>query len=292
MRSRLPPLNPLRAFEAAARRGTVAGAADELNVTASAVSHQIRVLESTLGMALFVRSRARLKLTQSGEALLEPVKGAFDSIAHAVQKLDLPTMAGDLVVSTPLLFTSRWLARHIGDFLELYPRVNLTIVPSNDDREIYSPDVDLCVRYGEGRWRDRKVTLITHPTLFPVVSPALMNGPDAIRRVQDLPGKALFCEHSGSWRRWLAEASCDKLDGLRILEIGNAHICIEAAIHGQGVALGDSFSVREDLADGTLICPFKAMVPARHAYYLVLRPELAHAPLVVAFMNWLGSKLH
>jgi LysR family glycine cleavage system transcriptional activator len=292
MRSRLPPLNPLRAFEAAARRGTVASAADELNVTASAVSHQIRILESSLGMQLFIRSKARLKLTPAGEALLEPVKGAFDSIAHAVQKLDLPTMSGDLVVSTPLAFTSRWLARHIGDFLQQYPRVNLTILPSNDDREVYSSNVDLCVRYGEGRWRDRKVILIEHPTLFPVVSPAMMNGPDAIRRVQDLSGRSLFCEHSGSWMRWLAEASGDKLDDLRILEIGNAHVCIEAAIHSQGVALGDSFSVREDLADGTLICPFKTVVPARYAYYVVLRHELVNAPLVTAFMNWLDESLH
>nr|WP_218884365.1 LysR substrate-binding domain-containing protein [Burkholderia guangdongensis] len=287
----MPPLNPLRAFEAAARRGSVVGAADELNVTASAVSHQIRVLESTLGIQLFVRSKARVKLTPAGEALLEPVKSAFDSIASAVLKLDLPTMAGDLVVSTPLLFTSRWLARHIGDFFQQYPGINLKIIPSNDDREVYSHDVDLCVRYGEGRWRDRDVQLICHPTLFPVVSPALMNGPGAIREVRDLAGRTLFCEHAGSWMRWLAQASADKLDDIRILEIGNAHIGIEAALHGQGVALGDSFSVRDDLIDGTLIRPFDVTVPARHAYYQIARPELVESPLVSAFSHWMHTKL-
>lgn len=129
MRHRLPPLNPLRAFEATARHGTVASAADELNVTASAVSHQIRVLESTLGVALFIRSKARVKLTPAGEALLQPVKNAFDMIATAVVRLDSPAIAGDLVVSAPLLFTSRWLARHIGDFLEQFPAVNLEAHP-------------------------------------------------------------------------------------------------------------------------------------------------------------------
>src|SRR5579859_7145110 len=163
MRNRLPPLNPLRAFD---------GAAQELHVTASAVSHQIRILEESLGVTLFVRSKARVKLTREGEALLQPVKNAFDMIANAVVKLDSPEMAGDLVVSTPLLFTSRWMARHIGEFLDQYPGINLKVIPSNDDREVYSPDVDVCVRYGEGRWRDRHVTLITHPSLFPVVSPA------------------------------------------------------------------------------------------------------------------------
>lgn len=291
MRNRLPPLNPLRAFEAAARRSSVAGAAQELHVTASAVSHQIRILEEALGVTLFVRSKARVKLTREGEALLQPVKSAFDMIANAVVKLDSPEMAGDLVVSTPLLFTSRWMARHIGEFLDQYPAINLKVIPSNDDREVYSPDVDVCVRYGEGRWRDRHVSLITHPALFPVVSPALMNGPNTIRKIEDLAGKALFCEHSGSWMRWLAHASADKLEGIRILEIGNAHIGIEAAIHGQGVALGDSFSVRDDLMDGTLIRPFSITVPSRHAYYLVSRQELSDTPLVSAFAMWLSENV-
>ena len=291
MRHRLPPLNPLRAFEATARHGTVASAAEELNVTASAVSHQVRVLESTLGVALFIRSKARVKLTPAGEALLQPVKNAFDMIATAVVRLDSPAIAGDLVVSAPLLFTSRWLARHIGDFLEQFPAVNLKLIPSNTDKEIYSSDVDLCVRYGEGRWRDRDVKLITHPVLFPVVSPALMDGPRAIRTVQDLANRTLFCEHAESWMRWLAEASADKLDGLRILEIGVAHVGIEAAVRGQGVALGDSFSARDDLADGTLIRPFRITVPAKHAYYWVRRHELTESPLVAAFVSWVDAKL-
>ncbi|MBJ9756087.1 LysR family transcriptional regulator [Burkholderia cepacia] len=291
MRNRLPPLNPLRAFEAAARRGSVSAAADELHVTASAVSHQIRILESTLGVALFVRSKARVKLTPEGEALLEPVGRAFDLIANAAVRLDSPAAVGNLVVSTPLSLTSRWLARRIGDFLERYPGIHLKVIPSNDDREVYSQHVDVCIRYGEGNWRNRRVELLSHPALFPVVSPALMNGPDAIRKMQDLSGRPLFCEHSGSWMRWLAEAKADKLPNIRILEIGNAHIGVEAAARGQGVALGDSLSVRDDLIDGTLVRPFSAAVPARYAYYVVARHELADTPLVTAFTSWLHAHL-
>lgn len=291
MRHRLPPLNPLRAFEATARRGTVASAAEELNVTASAVSHQIRALETSLGVDLFVRTKARVKLTPQGEALIQPLKRAFDMIATAVVKLDSPVVAGDLVVSAPMLFTSRWLARHIGDFLAQFPAVTLKLVPSNDDKEVYSADIDLCVRYGDGRWRDRDVTFITHPVLFPVVGPALMNGERALRTVQDLAHRTLFCEHADSWQRWLAEASATQVEGVRILEIGIAHVGIEAALHGQGVALGDSFSVSDDLADGTLIRPFSVQVPAKHAYYWVCRPELSEAPCVAAFMRWAESKL-
>lgn len=291
MRNRLPPLNPLRAFEAAARCGTVSAAADELHVTASAVSHQIRILESTLGVALFVRSKARVKLTPEGEALLETGRRG---VRHDRERHRQARFAGsrrrsrrvDAAVADVAL--ARPAHRR---FLERYPGIHLKVIPSNDDRETYSPDVDVCIRYGEGNWRNRRVELLAHPALFPVVSPALMNGPDAIRKVQDLAGRTLFCEHAGSWTRWLAEANADKLPGIRILEIGNAHIGVEAAVHGQGVALGDSLSVRDDLLDGTLVRPFSAAVPSRHAYYLVTRHELADSPLVTAFTTWLRACL-
>ncbi len=118
-----------------------------------------------------------------------------------------------------------------------------------------------------------------------------MNGPRTLRTVQDLANRTLFCEHAGSWTRWLAAASADKLGGLRILEIGIAHVGIEAAVRGQGVALGDSVSVRDDLADGTLIRPFRITVPAKHAYYWVRRNELMESPLIAAFMSWVDEKL-
>ncbi|KXU93999.1 LysR family transcriptional regulator [Caballeronia megalochromosomata] len=291
MRSRLPPLNPLRAFEATARHATVAKAAEELNVTASAVSHQVRVLEESLGVDLFIRSRARLKLTPAGEALLPSVRGAFEMIATAVAKVGETVVAGDLVVSAPLSFTSRWLARHIGDFLHRYPAIKLKLIPSNDDKEVYSPDVDVCIRYGEAHWKDRSVTLIEHPSLYPVVSPALMNGPKAIRSPDDLRHYALFCEHAGSWMRWLMEAKVEHPERMRILEIGNAHIAVEAALHGQGVALGDSISVRDDLVEGTLVRPFKATVPSRHPYHIVRPPERAESPLASVFVFWLEQQL-
>lgn len=289
-RSRLPPLNALRAFDATARHLTVVKAADELNVTPSAVSHQLRTLEDALGIQLFTRNKTRLKLTSHGEALLPSVRAAFQMIAAAAARLGDAGMVGDLVVSAPVGFTSRVLTRHIGEFLRSHPDVRFKLIPSNDDKEVYSPSVDLCIRYGTGIWPDRQVQLLTQVALFPVCSPAMMNGPLGVRSIDDLRQRNLLCEDSGAeWTRWLL-ASGAPTDGFRMTEMGNAHIAIEAALHGQGAALADSLLVGDDLAKGRLVRLFENSVPAKHAYYLVSRHEVCGSPLVAGFIDWIQSR--
>jgi LysR family glycine cleavage system transcriptional activator len=291
MRRRLPPLNPLRAFEASARHLQVARAADELNVTPSAVSHQLRTLEASLGVALFDRSKRRLKLTPQGAALLPAINAAFQTIADAAAKIGDGSMAGDLVISCPIALASRWLVRHVGEFLRQNPAVSLKIIPSNDDREIYAPAVDLCIRYGNGRWQGRRVTALCSVALFPVCSPMLMNGPHPIRAVRDLRHHLLLCEDDGTeWARWVLGAS-GSLAEFRSTQLGNAHIAIEGAIFGQGVALGDNILAKDDLAEGRLVRLFETTIPAEHAYHVVCRHELAETPLVGGFIQWLEAKI-
>jgi LysR family glycine cleavage system transcriptional activator len=291
MRRRLPPLNPLRAFEASARHLQVARAADELNVTPSAVSHQLRTLEEALGVVLFDRTKKRLKLTPQGAALLPAINTAFQTIADAAAKIGDASMAGDLVISCPIALTSRWLVRHIGEFLKQHPEVNLKIIPSNDDREIYSPTVDLSIRYGNGRWQGRRVTALYTVALFPMCSPMLMNGPHPIRAVRDLEHHLLLCEDTGSeWARWLLNAS-GSLAEFRTIGLGNAHIALEGAVCGQGVALGDRVLAHDDLTEGRLVRLFETTIPAEHAYHVVCRHELAETPLVGGFIQWLEDKI-
>jgi len=290
-RNRLPPLNALRAFDATARHLTVVKAADELHVTPSAVSHQLRTLEEALGVQLFSRNKTRLKLTPHGEALLPSVRSAFQMIASAAAKLGDPVMGGNLVVSTPVGLSSRVLSRHIGEFLASYPDVQLKLIASNDDKEVYSPSVDLCIRYGTGIWPDREVRLLTHVALFPVCSPAMINGRPSIP-VDELRSHLLLCEDGGTeWTRWLLAAGMP-VTGFRMTEMGNAHIAMEAAVHGQGAALGDSLLVGDDLAEGRLVRLFENSVPAKHAYYVVCRKEVCDNPLVAAFIDWILSKVH
>jgi LysR family glycine cleavage system transcriptional activator len=290
-RSRLPPLNALRAFDATARHLTVVKAADELSVTPSAVSHQLRTLEDALGVQLFTRNKTRLKLTSHGEALLPSVRAAFQMIASAAARLGDTVMVGDLVVSAPVGLSSRLITRHIGEFLTAHPDVRFKLIASNDDKEVYSPSVDVCIRYGTGIWPDRQVRLLSPVTIFPLCSPALINGPLGVRALDDLKHHLLLCEDGGAeWTRWLLAAGA-RTDGFRMTEMGNAHIAIEAALHGQGVALGDSLLVGDDLAEGRLVRLFEQSVTAKHAYYMVCRHEVGESPLVAGFTDWMLSKV-
>jgi LysR family glycine cleavage system transcriptional activator len=290
-RTRLPPLNALRAFDAIARHLTVVKAADELSVTPSAVSHQLRTLEDTLGVQLFTRNKNYLKLTSHGEALLPSVRAAFQMIASAAARLGDAVMVGDLVASVPVGLSSRLLTRHIGEFLTAHPDVRFKLIASNDDKEVYSPSVDVCIRYGTGIWPDRQVRLLSPVTIFPLCSPALINGPQGVRTLDDLKHHLLLCEDGGAeWTRWLLAAGA-RTDGFRMTEMGNAHIAIEAALHGQGVALGDSLLVGDDLAEGRLVRLFEQSVPAKHAYYMVCRHEVCESPLVAGFTDWMLSKV-
>ncbi len=291
VRSRLPPLNALRAFDATARHLTVVKAADELNVTPSAVSHQLRTLEDALGVQLFTRNKTRLKLTSHGEALLPSVRAAFQMIASAAARLGDAVMVGDLVVSAPVGLSSRLLTRHIGEFLTAHPDVRFRLIASNDDKEVYSPSVDVCIRYGTGIWPDRQVRLLSPVALFPVCSPALINGLQGVREPADLNHHLLLCEDGGAeWTRWLLAAGV-AANGFRMTEMGNFHIAIEAALHGQGVALGDSLLAGDDLAEGRLVRLFEQSVPAKHAYYMVCRHEVCESPLVAGFTDWMLSKV-
>jgi len=289
-RSRLPPLNALRAFDATARHLTVVKAADELSVTPSAVSHQLRTLEDALGVQLFTRNKTRLKLTPHGEALLPSVRAAFQMIASAAARMGDTAMVGDLVVSAPVGLSSRLVTRHIGEFLTAHPEVRFKLIASNDDKEVYSPSVDVCIRYGTGIWPDRQVRLLSPLAIFPLCSPALINGPQGLRTLDDLKHQLLLCEDGGAeWTRWLLAAGAPA-DGFRMTEMGNAHIAIEAALHGQGVALGDSLLVGDDLAEGRLVRLFEQSVPAKHAYYVVCRHEVCESPLVAGFTDWIRGK--
>jgi len=290
-RTRLPPLNALRAFDATARHLTVVKAADELSVTPSAVSHQLRILEDALGVQLFERNKTRLKLTPHGEAFLPSIRAAFQMIASAAARLGDSVMVGDLVVSAPVGLTSRLLTRHVGEFMLAHPDVRLKVIASNEDKEVYLPSVDVCIRYGTGIWPERQVRLLSHVELFPVCSPAMINGPQGVRTLEDLKRHMLLCEDGGTeWTRWLL-ASGVPAAGYRMTEMGNAHIAIEAALHGQGAALGDSLLVGDDLVEGRLVRLFQNSVPAKHAYYMVCRHEACEQPLVAGFTEWIMGKV-
>ncbi|MET2829664.1 transcriptional regulator GcvA [Mesorhizobium shangrilense] len=290
MAKRLPPLNPLRAFEATARHASLTKAASELSVTHGAISHQIKALEQSLGVKLFERVGQRLKLTPHGAELLPAVSAAFDGIAAATQRMTRPASTGALSVSCVPALLSLWMIPRLGSFTSQYPDVRLTLIPSNDARDIRAAHIDVCLHYGDGGWTDCWMRKWSGLELFPVVSPTLINN-RPIRAVRDLADHVFLHGDDGrEWHTWLAAADGLDLERGRRHYLGDARMATEAAVHGHGVALGDTVTASALLARGQLIAPFSLSVPAVDDFYVVCRNEMKSAPIAQVFIDWLFAE--
>lgn len=290
MAQRLPPLNPLRAFEAAARHGSLTKAAAELNVTHGAVSHQVRALEATLDVKLFERAGQKLRLSPHGAELLPTLSSAFDSIAAATARLTRPASSGSLTVNCVPALLSFWLIPRLGSFTAQYPGIRLTLNGANDPAAIASADVDVCVLYGDGDWGDCWQRRWSNLELFPVASPTLVNN-RPVRTIRDLSDHVILHADDGrEWHTWLAAADALDIDRGAQHHFSDARLSIEAAVHGQGLALGDTVTASSLLARGQLVAPFNLSVPAVDAFYVACRSGLARAPIVKVFIDWLFSE--
>lgn len=289
--SRLPPLNPLRAFEATARRGSVSAAARELNVTHGAVSHQIRALELSFNAALFERGGKRLRLTPQGALLLPAVTHAFAEIAAATAAMTRPATSGELTVTCVPALLSFWMIPRLHLFTEQFPDVQLRLIASNDEANLDSPDVDVCLLYGDGNWQDCWSRLWSRLELFPVVSPTLLNM-RPLRSIRDIRDHVMLHGDDGrEWNTWLAAADAIDFQRGRQHFMSDARLSTEAALHNQGVALGDTITAGSLIARGELIAPFDLTVPANDAFFVACRNEVRAAPIVRVFIDWLFAAL-
>jgi LysR family glycine cleavage system transcriptional activator len=289
---RLPSLNPLRAFEATARSLSASQAALELNVTPGAISHQLRVLEKELNAKFFYRAGRRLRLTAQGAALYTTVSSAFDTISDAVALLDRSKNYGELLVACPQAVASFWLIPHLSEFAHAHPRieVNLGVIGSGSTATPHEPD--LTIRYGDGNWRNRSVELWSALSLFPVCSPALVNG-CPLRNIEDLSQHVLLHADDGKeWCSWLKAVERPSLRVRSHRRMASAHLAIEAAVCGQGIALGDNVTTTFFLNDGRLVTPLVHRKPSPDAFYIVCANEARETPIVNAFINWLKQKVN
>lgn len=287
MSSPLPPLNPLRAFEATARLGSITAAARELKVTHGAISHQIRTLEDCLATSLFVRGGKRLKLTSQGALLLPGITSAFGEISAATALMRQPEARGDLTIACVPALLSLWLMPRLNSFTDQYPDVRLTLVASNDPEKLRSRDTDLCILYGKGDWPDYWTQLWSRLEIFPVASPALLNS-RPLRLLRDLSDHTLFHADDGrEWKTWLSSANANGLVPGREHFMGDARLSTEAALHGHGIALVDTITPSHLIARGKLVAPFNLKVPVEDGLFVACRKPARHTPLVEIFINWL-----
>ena len=216
MSRRLPSLNGLKAFEAAARHLSFTRAAAELNVTQAAVSHQVKALEERLGLALFRRLNRALLLTDEGQALLPPMSDALDRMALAVDGLARREETGVLTVSTLDSFAAGWLVRRLRRFRALYPDIEIRIATSNHLVDFTRDDVDISVRYGRGEWPALDSVRLMTEEIFPVCSPALLADGPPLEKPQDLRYHTLLHEEMlEDWRMWLLAAGVGGVDPTR-----------------------------------------------------------------------------
>ena len=287
MTRRLPPLNALKAFEAAARHESFTRAAEELCVTQGAVSHQVKALEAELGVKLFNRERQRLIITEAGRGYLEVVRDAFDRIAAGTERLVQRQSTGVLTVSTSPNFAAKWFVHRLARFADVYPGIDLRISASLHHVDFAREDVDLAIRHGDGHWPGLHVTRLRAEELV-VCAPKLLSGRTALREPADLARHTLLHVNDRSdWTRWLDAAGVKGVDVSRGPILNQASMAIDAAVDGQGVALARSALASWDLGSARLVRPFEISLPVPYAYWIVSPKATANLPKIVTFREWL-----
>ena len=289
MRRALPSLNGLRAFEAAARHLSFTEAANELNVTQAAISHQIRGLEYRLGLKLFIRRNRALLLSEAGQAYLPGIRQAFDLLHEATERLLQKDASGPLTVTTTASFATKWLVPRLAGFQQKHPEIDVRISTSTHLVDFGRDDIDVGIRYGRGHWGGLHAEFLVAEDVFPVCAPSLLKGPKALRKPTDLKNHTLLhvSTFRDDWQVWLTAANVKGVDPSRGVLFDLALASIQAAIDGVGVALGHRPLVAADLKAGRLVAPFDVALPSDSAYYVVAPAERLRRPKIKAFVHWL-----
>jgi len=288
MSRRLPPLNALRAFEAAARHLSFTKAADELHVTQAAISHQVKALEESLGMKLFRRLNRALLLTDEGQILFPGVGDAFDLISQTTDRLHRYEHSGLLTVGTMDTLAATWLVPKLGRFRKLHPDIDVRISTADHIVDYVRDGIDIGLRYGQGNWHSSlEIDLLMAEEVFPVCSPSLLEGGPPLKTPDDLRHYPLLHDDMRiDWRMWLMAAGATEVDPDRGPGFQHSYLVYQTAVAGGGVALARSVLVGHELADGRLVKPFDFALPASYAYYVVTPKININKPKVRAFREW------
>ena len=291
---RLPPLNALRAFEAAGRLESLTDAAAELSVTPAAVGHQVKALEDYFEQALFERRYRAIALTEKGRLLLAGLTDGFDRLAESVDAFRALEENRALLVTSATSFASRWLVPRLDRFHALHPEIDVRLDATQRLVDLRREDFDLGIRFGPGHWDGLEADYLMEEEFIPVASPALLarkpvdEPADLARHTllhrEDSPGPAPL-----DWAMWLQAAEVDGVDADRGLRYGMESMAIQAAVDGHGVALVSNVLAESDIDAGRLVRLFDIglRVGLDLAYYLAYTPGRLQLPRVAAFRDWI-----
>jgi LysR family transcriptional regulator, glycine cleavage system transcriptional activator len=288
MLRRLPPLNALKSFEAAARHESFTRAAEELCVTQGAISHQVKALEDELGIKLFKREHQRLVITEAGRDYLAVVRDAFDRVAVGTARLVQRQNSGVLTVSTSPDFAAKWLVHRFGKFSEAHADIDLRISATMQHVDFAREEVDVAVRHGDGNWTGLDAVRLSSENLFPVCSPKLLAGRRRITKPADvLKLPLLHLDSRKDWSKWCEAAGVGDADLTRGPVMNRASMVIDAAVDGQGIALARTTLAAWDLINGRLVKPFDTMLRLSKTYWIVCPKATSSLPKITKFREWL-----
>ncbi len=291
---KLPPLNALRAFEAAGRHLSFSRAADELAVTPGAISQQMRILESWLGEPLFKRDPKGLQLTEAGMAALPHMREGFDRLAAGTRLMQSGSGPSKVTVSVAPSFASKWLVPRLDAFQEQHPHLDVYVHADMEVVDFATADVDVAVRFGRGGYDDLVSERLMTESIVPVCAPSLAKEAP-LHDPADLSQHTLIHDDSArdgvpTWSMWLRAAGLEDADGSRGPRFNQSSLVIEAAVAGKGVALARYALALADLEAARLVIPFGHETPTDFAYWLVYPEAKAALPDVKAFIDWVTSE--
>ncbi|XZG69287.1 transcriptional regulator GcvA [Chitinibacteraceae bacterium HSL-7] len=291
MKSTLPPLNALRAFEAAARLSSFSAAASELFVTHGAVSKQIKQLESWLGVTLFERRGGRVTLTEPGWRYLVQVQDGFDLIANATHELRQPDRQRRLAINSTPTLAMYWLIPRLPRFRALHPDIEVRIATSDRDISRLDTAFDLAIRRAPADWPGFVSRAFLDEHELPALSPALL-AEHPITRVDDLAAHTLLYADTrpNAWARWLTLAGRAELEPAATQHFDHYYLALQAAIDGLGVVLAPLPMIRREIDSGRLVMPLHTPTAAVRGYCWITPRTLMQDPAVTAFCQWLEAE--
>ena len=286
MTERLPPLNALRAFEAAGRLESFSQAAAELHVTHGAISHQVKALEEHLGVALFLRNGRRVVLTGEGRIFAEQIRSALNQISEAAALLKRRTRPNRLTISVLPSFASRWLMPRIGRFMALHPGLEVQVEATAAMTNFVRDGVDVAIRFGRGPWPGVHAERFMDDHYLMVASPKLNRG-RLPKRPQDLVRFPLLRTLREEWAAWCKAAGIDLPQPTGGVEFDDAAMMLHQVVEGHGISLARRSIAEGDIARGALVQLFDVTVPSQHSYYLAWPENVAPSDKILAFRDWL-----
>jgi LysR family glycine cleavage system transcriptional activator len=286
---RLPPLNALQVFEAAARHRSFTRAAEELHITQGAVSHRIRALEDSLGRPLFRRLGRSVDLSEAGAAYLPVVQGAFTLLTEGTDRVFAAADSDVLTVTLPPAFAMQWLIPRLGAFQAANPETEVRLSTTLRVLDLSREGVDVGIRYGRGDWPGLRCDRLFAYDLMPVCSPDLRDRSEPLRTPADLARHTLLhcVTEPDDWRLWLDAAGISGVDPDKGPRFDTTALTLSAAYAGLGIAIAPHAYVDEDIGEGWLVAPFEIAFAFGEAFYLVAPEAADDRPQITAFRDWL-----